>query len=115
MVEFAKDELPDIEDRAEQAETKKLELLRRGKTREQAIDYGRLLGEDEANRRRETDDFRESRIRRAMMYAAWEFDGKPVGEGARYREEFGVAETGVAGSLERLASPRLLKRGKDVV
>jgi hypothetical protein len=49
----------------------------RKQTREQAIDYGRRLGEDEAERRHETGAIRDERIARAKHYAAWEWDGKP--------------------------------------
>jgi hypothetical protein len=62
--------------------------LIRGCTREQAIAYGRALGEHEASIRRETGAGRESRIRRAMAYAAWEWDGRPAAW--PQREEFGV-------------------------
>ncbi|HKZ42718.1 MAG TPA: hypothetical protein VJ044_17275, partial [Candidatus Hodarchaeales archaeon] len=48
-------------------------------TREQAIAYGSALGENEAERRRETGAVRESRVKRAMANAAWEWDGKPEG------------------------------------
>src|SRR3990172_7025778 len=80
-------------------------------TREQAVTYGRALGEDEAMRRRETGEVAEQRIRRAMAYAAWEYDGKPE-SGAAQRKEFGVAETSVTASLERAVFGRLLKKGK---
>jgi len=46
-------------------------------SREQAIEYGRRLGENEADRRGETGAIREERIQRAMSYAAWDFDGRP--------------------------------------
>lgn len=64
--------------------------------RKAAIDYGRRLGEDEARRRNETPDWAESRVKRAMAYAAWEFDGKPVGRGADYRKEFGIPEPNIS-------------------
>ena len=80
-------------------------------TREQAVAHGRAVGEDEAERRRETGEVAEQRIRRAMAYAAWEYDGKPE-SGAAQREEFEVAETSVTASLERAVFGRLLKKGK---
>jgi len=80
-------------------------------SREQAVAHGRAVGEDEAARRRETGEVAEQRIRRAMAYAAWEYDGKPE-SGAAQREEFEVAETSVTASLERAVFGRLLKKGK---
>jgi len=80
-------------------------------TREQAIAHGRAVGEDEMRLRRETGEVAEQRIRRAMAYAAWEYDGKPE-SGAAQRKEFGVAETSVTASLERAVFGRLLKKGK---
>lgn len=68
--------------------------------RRQAIEHGRVLGEDEAHRRNEVGEWAASRVKRAMAYAAWEFDGKPLGEGARYRAEFGIPEP-------MLADPRV--------
>ena len=69
---------------------------KRGWTREQAIAYGKLLGEDEARRRNEPKNWADSRVKRAMAYAAWEFDGKPMGKGAEYRAEFGIPEPALA-------------------
>ena len=69
--------------------------------RKDAIERGRQLGEDEAVRRRETGHARDQRIKRAMMYAAWDFDGRPQGYGDRYAKEFGVAQPPVTPSLER--------------
>jgi hypothetical protein len=57
------------------------ETRRRGLTREQAIEEGRQLGENEANRRGEIGEERAGRIERAMAYAAWDFDGRPSGRG----------------------------------
>lgn len=85
-----------------------LSALRKGDTRDQAIARGAQLGEDEADRRRETGRDREQRIARASAYAAWEWDGKPSSSAAQ-RKEFRVAETELSGSLERADSPRLLK------
>ena len=80
-------------------------------SREQAVAHGRAVGEDEAARRRETGEVAEQRIRRAMAYAAWEYDGKPESAAAQ-RKEFEVAETSVTASLERAVFGRLLKKGK---
>lgn len=75
-----------------------------------ATDYGRTLGEDEAHRRNESPDWAESRVRRAMAYAAWEFDGKPVGRGAEYRREFGIPEPAVSDPRISLGSDFLPER-----
>lgn len=85
------------------------DMLNSGMTREQAVKYGQALGESEAERRRETGKERDDRIRRAMAYAAWEFDGRPQGM-IEHLREFGV-EVKLTGSLEREASKRLL--GKE--
>jgi hypothetical protein len=66
-------------------------------TRVEAIERGRILGVDEVSRRRETDG--ESRLARAMAYAAWEFDGKP--SGVDYKKEFGIKGDIVTGSFDR--------------
>ena len=76
-----------------------------------AIEMGRRYGTDEANRRRETGDWRENRIRRAMAYAAWEFDGKPPG--GAHLKEFGI-DTNLTPSLDRAVFGRLLKKGSEV-
>jgi len=78
--------------------------------RKAAIVYGRLLGEDEAERRHESPDWADSRIRRAMAYAAWEFDGKPVGRGAEYRKEFGIPEPAMSDPRVNLGSDFVQKR-----
>ncbi len=75
------------EDLAVQAEAIKLAAVR-SKPREAAIDLGRRLGEQTADAKGETGPDRDQRVRRAMAYAAWEYDGKPAG-GAHLRE-FGV-------------------------
>lgn len=49
-----------------------------GQTRVEAIEIGRLLGEDTARQRGEIGDIRKERIERAMAYAAWEWDGRPT-------------------------------------
>jgi hypothetical protein len=72
--------------------------------RKAAIEHGRRLGADEARSRNESRDWADSRIRRAMMYAAWEFDGKPAGRGAEYRKEFGIPEPAVSDPRVSLGS-----------
>ena len=54
------------------------EAEKRGWTREQAIEHGRLLGEDTARQRGETGELRAERVERAMRYAAWDYDGRPT-------------------------------------
>jgi hypothetical protein len=78
---------------AAQAEAIQLAALR-AKPREAAIEHGRQLGEDEANKRNETGEERDNRIKRAMAYAAWEYDGRPLGHGDRYQTEFSLGATG---------------------
>lgn len=79
----------DLEARAREAEERKLATLKEH-GREAALALGRAYGEDEAKRRGESGETRENRIKRAMAYAAWEFDGKPLGYGDRYEQEFGL-------------------------
>lgn len=88
------------------------EYEKRGLTRQQAIDYGQQLGEDEARQRNEPPDWAESRVKRAMAYAAWEFDKKPVGKGAEYRKEFGIPEPAVSDPRVSLGSDFLPERKK---
>ena len=76
----------------------------RNLTRDQAVKYGRQLGEHEANRRRESGTDREQRIKRAMAYAAWDYDGKPLSSESQ-RREFGVIDSPVTPSLERALFP----------
>ncbi len=78
--------------------------------RNAAIERGKALGADEADRRLQTGVDREQRIKRAASYAAWEFDGKPLGQGKRYSKEFGLHEAPVVGSLERV--PQAERRTK---
>ena len=75
------------------------EVMLKDITRDQAIAWGRALGEDEADRRRETGELRQERINRAMAYAAWEYNGKPAG--GAHLKEFGVT-TELTPSLERV-------------
>lgn len=79
--------------------------------REAAVARGRALGEDEANRRNETGEIMQERIRRAMAYAAWEFDGKPESSAAQ-RREFQVTDSPLTASMDRAIFGRLLKKGK---
>jgi hypothetical protein len=72
-----------------------------GKTREEWVAYGRALGEDEVKRRRETGEEADQRVRRAMHYAAWEWDGKPLGKSAEYHKEFGIRELNLTMSHDR--------------
>jgi hypothetical protein len=67
--------------------------------RKAAIEIGRRYGEDEATKRRELGDVRDQRVRRAMAYAAWEFDSKPAG--VDYQKEFGIHKHELVESLER--------------
>lgn len=79
--------------------------------RDKAIANGKALGESEAARRRETGEEREVRIRRAMAYAAWVFDGSPARRDG-YDKEFGLDELQVTNSLDREASKRLVRKEK---
>lgn len=85
-----------LEQVAEVAEAIQLAALR-SQPREVAIERGRALGEDETRKRGETGQEREIRIKRAMAYAAWEYDGKPLGQGDRYQTEF---KLGILGELQ---------------
>jgi hypothetical protein len=65
-------------------------------TRDEAIAYGRRLGEHEVERRLASGrtlsgDDQIDIVKRAMYYAAWEWDGKPTGRAPEYRKEFGLA------------------------
>lgn len=77
------------------------EAQKLGWSRAQAVDYGRKLGEDEASRRRETGADREQRIKRAMAYAAWDYDGRPASS-EKQRKEFGAEGSKLTPSLERV-------------
>jgi hypothetical protein len=81
-----------------------------GLSRAAAIERGRALGTDEARSRNETPDWAESRIKRAMAYAAWEYDGKPLGTGAEYRKEFGIADPAVSDPRISLGSDFVTKK-----
>ena len=84
------------EENAELLEEKRLAGVRK-QGRDAAVLLGRLLGEQTARERGDTGKDKEQRIARAMAYAAWEYDGKPVSS-AKQRKEFGVKETVVAGA-----------------
>lgn len=75
----------------------------RNLTREQAIEYGRKLAEA-------IDPHDEGRMRRAMAYAAWDYDGRPISS-APQREEMGVESPDLAGYEERRAM--WAKRGEQ--
>ena len=64
-----------------------------------AIEVGRLAGRLEAESRREEGEAAESRIKRAMAYAAWDFDGRQDDPG--HASEFGIIANNVTPSLER--------------
>lgn len=99
-----------LDEAAEVAEAIQLAALR-AKPREVAIERGRRFGENEADRRGELGREREVRVKRAMAYAAWEYDGKPLGVGDRYQKEFGLGVVGeLQGALQRGGSD--MKRGK---
>lgn len=67
----------------------------------EAIEHGRLLGEDTARSLREDERQTVQRTARAMAYAAWEFDGKTE-SWDRYAVEFGLAApAGVIDSFDR--------------
>ena len=83
-----------------------------GLTRAQAIEHGRLFGLSEAAHRNEPKDWADSRIKRAMAYAAWEYDGKPVGNGAEYRKEFGIPEPAQMDARVSLGSDFVERREK---
>lgn len=78
--------------------------------RRKAIAYGKLLGEDEARSRRETEHNADQRIKRAMAYAAWEFDGKPLSSKPQ-REEMGVIAPDIPGYEDQAAM--WAKRGEQ--
>ena len=84
------------EENAELLEENRLAGVRK-QGRDAAVLLGRLLGEQTARERGDTGKDKEQRIARAMAYAAWEYDGKPVSS-ALQRREFGVTETVVAGA-----------------
>lgn len=86
------------------------DALHQNMTRDEAVKYGQALGESEADLRRETGESRDSRIRRAMAYAAWDYDGRPQGM-IEHLREFGVGIQ-LTGSLDREATKRLLKKEK---
>jgi hypothetical protein len=84
------------------------EAEKRGLTREQAIEEGRKLGEEAG--RPEEPAWAQDRVKRAMAYAAWEYDGKKVGDGARYRKEFGIAEPAMSDPRVSTGSDFLVER-----
>lgn len=79
-----------------------MEEREKAQARLDAIEIGRKAGIIEAQLRREDDENANNRMRRAMAYAAWDFDGRP--EGNAHLLEFNVAPAAATPSLER---PRL--------
>lgn len=57
-------------------------------TRAEAIEHGRLCGEDTVAQMDEDGLAAKQRVARSMAYAAWEYDGKP--DWSAYRKEFGI-------------------------
>ncbi len=76
---------------------------KRGLTREQAIEEGRQLGAS-------VDPNDADRIKRAMAYAAWDYDGRPASSKSQ-REEMGLAPADVPGFMER--AKMWTKRGEQ--
>jgi hypothetical protein len=76
---------------------------KRGLTREQAIEEGRQLGAS-------VDPNDTDRIKRAMAYAAWDYDGRPASSKSQ-REEMGLAEQDIPGFVER--AKMWTKRGEQ--
>ena len=91
---------PFAERQAEATEERKLQAVRQ-QGREAAILNGRIAGEQEANRRGEHGLEREQRLARSMRYAAWEYDGKPLGRSEEYDREFGVLAQGIGNGVTR--------------
>jgi hypothetical protein len=103
------------EQQADRAEQRKLAAVR-VQGRDAAILRGRLYGEQTADEKGERGLLREERVRRAMAYAAWEFDGKPSG-GAHLRE-FGLAAgeqpaDGKVGSRSEAVAPPVARKASD--
>lgn len=68
-----------------------------------AIEVGRLAGKLEAESRREVGEIAEERIKRAMAYAAYDFDGRPAD--SKHMAEFGLKSGQATPSLERAPLP----------
>ena len=79
----------------------KSDYVKRGLSREEAIEEGRRLGGDPAD---------VDRVRRAMAYAAWDYDGRPASSKSQL-EEMGVASTNITGFIERAKT--WAKRGEQ--
>jgi len=72
------------------AEGDEVQVLREDPlTRAEAIEHGRLLGEDTVRILGEEPRAAKQRVSRAMAYAAWEHDGKPD-DFKPYRKEFRI-------------------------
>ncbi len=67
------------------------DYVKLGLTREEAIEEGRQLAGPNADH---------DRIRRAMAYAAWDYDGRPPSSRDQH-EEMGVGTPDIASFLER--------------
>lgn len=80
-------------------------------SRAEAVERGRILGELEADSRRELGSDREQRIARAMAYAAWDYDGRPPSSQDQ-RDEFHVQGPLATGSLDRALTKRLIGEAK---
>jgi hypothetical protein len=97
---------------ADKVERIKLQALRSSMSRDTAIQRGRAMGAHEAEKRGETGQEAEQRIKRAMSYAAWEYDGKPVGVSERYEREFGLGVLGAVAPGVRRGGPDMKKERK---
>lgn len=81
----------------------RLGLPQKAGSRMEAIELGRKLGLEAAEKYGEEGQDANQRIARAMAYAAWEYDGRPLDHGDRYRIEFGITGTQPYLSAERPA------------
>ena len=119
MVEFDQEQLTKLsgvpstdEGVLDAVEEIRLAALRASTSREAAIERGRAVGAHEAERRGDTGQVSEQRIKRAMSYAAWEYDGKPVGQAERYELEFGLGAQRAVATGVRRGGPDLKKGSK---
>ena len=74
--------------------------IEQAQARLDAIELGRLAGQLEAKSRREEGEEAQLRIKRAMFYAAWTFDGRPE-DSKPQAAEFGLEPSKVTLSLDR--------------
>lgn len=70
-------------------------------TREQAIQHAQKLGEHTTTLTGEIREEAQQRINRAKAYAAWEHDGKPIGNWDKYKKEFNLTGTNPEPSMWR--------------